>query len=172
MPRNSVGTPQLKANAVTSGKVKDRNLKAVDLAPGVIPPSGAIVRTRTGAVSFDSTSTTILTAPGIPAGSYVAIYRGDVVNFGVTATSLAFMRCQIESPPGTFVVGGTTYAHDGAADGRVIVNQMTLVDVITLAAPDTVRVRCSADNGAGPYVENSRLILIPVKATNKAAVTS
>jgi hypothetical protein len=172
LPRNSVGTPQLKANAVRSGKVKDGNLKAADLAPGVVPPSGAIVRTRTAGVSFDSTLTTILTAPGIPAGKYIAMYRGDVVNFGVTATSLAFMRCQVEAPPGTAIAGGTTFAHDGAADGRVIVNQMTIVDVITLPAPDTVRVRCSADNGTGPYVENSRLILIPVKAIDKAAVTS
>ena len=32
LPLNSVGTAQLKAGSVTSGKVKDRTLKAVDLA--------------------------------------------------------------------------------------------------------------------------------------------
>jgi hypothetical protein len=174
IPRNSVGAPQLKANAVTSGKVKNGNLKAADLAPGVIPPSGAIVRTRTAGVNFGA-ATTIITASGIPAGNYIAVYRGDVVNFGVTSTDQAYMRCWIESPPGTTIAGGTTFAHDddtAGGKGEVIVNQMTVVDVITLTTPDTVQVRCSADSGAGPYIENNRLFLIPVKSIDKAAVTS
>ena len=37
MPRNSVGNPQLKKNAVTSGKVKDGALIEADLEPGLIP---------------------------------------------------------------------------------------------------------------------------------------
>ena len=37
LPRNSVGTPQLKKNAVTSPKVKDRSLRARDFAPGQLP---------------------------------------------------------------------------------------------------------------------------------------
>src|SRR5262245_48492524 len=45
-----------------------------------------IVRTRVNAVTFDGSLTTIMTAPDIPAGSYVAIYRGDVVNFNPAFT--------------------------------------------------------------------------------------
>src|SRR5262245_60810569 len=56
---------------------------------------GVIVRTRPSGVTFGVSLTTIMTASDIPAGSYVAIYRGDVVNFGTTTTSEAFMRCQI-----------------------------------------------------------------------------
>ena len=46
LPRNSVGPTQLKANAVNSGKVKNRSLRAVDFATGQIPtgpqgPAGA-----------------------------------------------------------------------------------------------------------------------------------
>jgi hypothetical protein len=37
LPRNSVGTPQLKTNAVVSAKVKDRSLKAGDFALGQLP---------------------------------------------------------------------------------------------------------------------------------------
>ena len=37
LPRNSVGTKQLKANAVTSAKVKNKSLKAVDFASGQLP---------------------------------------------------------------------------------------------------------------------------------------
>jgi hypothetical protein len=36
LPSNSVGTRQLKANAVTSSKIKDRSLKSTDLAAGVL----------------------------------------------------------------------------------------------------------------------------------------
>jgi hypothetical protein len=43
LPRNSVGTPQLKKNAVVSAKVKDRSLRANDFALGQLPagPAGA-----------------------------------------------------------------------------------------------------------------------------------
>jgi len=37
LPRNSVGTPQLKKNAVTSIKVKDRSLLARDFKRGQLP---------------------------------------------------------------------------------------------------------------------------------------
>jgi hypothetical protein len=42
LPRNSVGTAQLKANAVVSGKVKNRSLRAADFAAGQLPrgPAG------------------------------------------------------------------------------------------------------------------------------------
>ena len=36
---NSVGTPQLKNNAVVSSKVDNRSLKAVDVAAGQLTPS-------------------------------------------------------------------------------------------------------------------------------------
>jgi hypothetical protein len=38
--RNSIGTAQLKAGAVTSGKVRDGTLIAKDLAPGLLPGRG------------------------------------------------------------------------------------------------------------------------------------
>jgi hypothetical protein len=37
LPRNSVGTAQLKTGAVTSAKVKNASLRAADFAPGQIP---------------------------------------------------------------------------------------------------------------------------------------
>src|SRR3954451_16327990 len=39
LPRNSVGTAQLKANAVTSAKVKNGSLRLSDFARGHLPPS-------------------------------------------------------------------------------------------------------------------------------------
>src|SRR4051794_38168097 len=40
LPRNSVGTKQLKRSAVTSSKVKNRSLKAVDFKRGQLPRGG------------------------------------------------------------------------------------------------------------------------------------
>ncbi|MEA2127532.1 MAG: hypothetical protein QOJ85_423 [Solirubrobacteraceae bacterium] len=41
LPRNSVGTTQLKANAVTSGKIRKGAVQRSDLAPSVRPGSGS-----------------------------------------------------------------------------------------------------------------------------------
>ena len=41
LPRNSVGTAQLKNNAVNSAKVRNASLRAVDFAPGQIPAGPA-----------------------------------------------------------------------------------------------------------------------------------
>lgn len=38
IPRNSVGAPQLKKNAVTTAKVKNRSLLAIDFKAGQVPP--------------------------------------------------------------------------------------------------------------------------------------
>ena len=48
IPRNSVGTNELRANAVTSAKVKDRTLRRVDFAAGVIPTGAAGVKGDAG----------------------------------------------------------------------------------------------------------------------------
>ena len=46
LPKNSVGTPQLQASAVTSAKVKNRSLLRADFASGQLPagPAGPTVR--------------------------------------------------------------------------------------------------------------------------------
>jgi len=168
---NSVGTAQLKDNAVTSPKVANGTLKSRDLAAGVLPPSGAIVRTRLGQVPLGTEGpvlVTVLTASGIPKGSYVFTFRTDVVNLG-TGGEL-YMRCQVEAPFGTVRASGTTYA----ASPEVPVNQMTLVDAMTLTTTTTVRVRCWHDytTALSPYVENSRLVLVKVRTVSRTAVTS
>lgn len=48
LAKNSVGTDQLKSNAVNSSKVKDGSLNAVDLAAGVLPATNVVKRTAKG----------------------------------------------------------------------------------------------------------------------------
>lgn len=68
LPRNSVGATQLRKNAVTSAKVRDHSLRAVDLAHGVLrdgatgptgvagAPGGAGARGETGATGTVDTT--------------------------------------------------------------------------------------------------------------------
>lgn len=53
LPANSVGGQQLKKNAVTGTKVKDRSLKAADFAVGQLPARATTVTVREGAPSTD-----------------------------------------------------------------------------------------------------------------------
>jgi hypothetical protein len=172
LPRNSVGPKQLKANAVTSPKIKNGSVAAADLAPGVLPPSKAVLRTRTAGVALGNTAgvlTTVLTATVVPAGSYVGIFRGDVVNFDFMNPTQAFHRCQLEAPTGSIVAGATTYA----VANENLVNQMTIMQTFTLATAADIRVRCSHDQATStsPYIENSRLLLVPVRTLDEAAVS-
>ena len=52
MPRNSVGTAQLKKNAVISSKVKNHSLKAADFASGQIPKGAKGATGAAGAAGF------------------------------------------------------------------------------------------------------------------------
>lgn len=101
VPRNSVGTPQLKKNAVTSAKVKNRSLLRADFRPGQVPagpqgPPGAAgatgppgpagtgatlaFRTVTGANATTTASATFSDLPGasvsidIPTGATATLF--------------------------------------------------------------------------------------------------
>lgn len=52
LPKGSVGTKQLKKNAVISSKVKNRSLKAVDFAKGQLPAGAKSVVKRTATGDF------------------------------------------------------------------------------------------------------------------------
>src|SRR3954469_1578939 len=66
LPRNSVGTAQLKPNAVTSAKVKDGSLRLSDFARGQLPPSLAGPKGAAGAAGAQGPAG-VPGAPG-PAG--------------------------------------------------------------------------------------------------------
>ena len=87
LPRNSVGTAQLKANAVNSAKVQNRSLRAVDFATGQIPkgppgPAGA---------------------PGAPGPPGVTGLQQTSSTGPSNSTSKSF---QVDCPSGKRAVGG------------------------------------------------------------------
>jgi hypothetical protein len=117
LPRNSVGTLQLQAGAVTSSKVKNFSLRRVDFAPGQIPtgarglpgpagPAGPPGAAGTAGASGPS-------GPSGPSGaggtSNAAIY-GAVVSVSGGGTAGTFVTC----PTGQRVLGGGA-ALDGTA---------------------------------------------------------
>jgi hypothetical protein len=66
LPANSVGTQQLKKNAVTGKKVKNRSLKAVDFATGQLPKGEKGDKGDQGPAG--ATNVTVRQGPGSPNG--------------------------------------------------------------------------------------------------------
>ncbi len=150
LPANSVGTKQLKANAVVTSKVKDGSLKAVDFAPGQIPagspgapgapgpagptgaagPSDAYSKFTNGPVAVPAALTT-LTSLSIPqGGNYVIVGKMWFDGAGGIAT------CQLQA--GGDTDSTQTYAATGTPEGT-----KNLV-VHTFAGADSVNYKCSA----------------------------
>jgi hypothetical protein len=116
LPRNSVGTIQLRNNAVTSLKVKDGDLRLVDFAPsqraqlrgpagpaGPAGPSGATgPKGDKGDKGDKGTNGTNGTngAPGVPGlGGYTIVEK-------TLSTTAGFMGLSVNCPSGTRALGG------------------------------------------------------------------
>jgi hypothetical protein len=93
LPAGSVGTKQLKKNAVTGKKVKNRSLKAVDFATGQLPAGPQGPRGAEGPPG----------AQGPAGGTNVTVRLGPEESPRSTAS------CQ----PGERAVGGGGYSPDG-----------------------------------------------------------
>ena len=125
LPKNSVGNKQLKKNAVTADKVKDRSLLAKDFKAGQLPkgakgdagpngaagPSGAAgptgsrgpsdgyVGNRNPTPLLDLTASfqTVTTSQQLPAGSYIAVARVNLVSGGASGIICSFGDDAVQS---------------------------------------------------------------------------
>ena len=101
-----------------------------------------------------SAETTVITATSVPAGSYIAMFFGDVL--------VGQLSCTLEAPSGTAIAFGAPTGFPPAT--------MSIVEVATLASSANVRVLCS--NGGPPAaITNTRLMLIRTGAIDAADVT-
>jgi len=130
LPRNSVGTAQLKANAVNSSKVKDGSLGAVDFASGQLPagPTGpkgdaaatnAVLRTDNGggAASRGSVSTvTVRCAEGERAigGGFAVQAENQRTPVSVKANKPS------GAPPDRWVVAIQNISDTAIEDGSIV----------------------------------------------------
>src|SRR5438093_8364698 len=96
LPRNSVGSVQLKNNAVNSAKVRNASLRAVDFAAGQIPvgpqgpagPPGASGLQLISGSGASNSSSPKSQQQDCPAGKR-AVGRGGVITGSVTNTFLS-----------------------------------------------------------------------------------
>jgi hypothetical protein len=109
VPTNSVGTQQLKANAVISSKVRNRSLLAVDFKPGQLPAGAHGPKGDNG-------------APGV-SGYELVTGRSDVTN-------QIFNSVAITCPAGKRALGGGGGTAGGVSpgDGPYVINNQPSTD--------------------------------------------
>ena len=150
LPRSSVGTPQLKANAVNSAKVKNRSLKAADFARGQLPAGAAGPVGATGPQgAAGAPGATGAAGPAGPQGS-PGLSGRQVVSAFQFAGPGTYGGLTAECPAGKVVLGGgvntatpsaiiTTSRPEGAGWlGRAFNNGAGTVTVETYAICATV----------------------------------
>lgn len=144
LPRNSVGTTQLKANAVTSDKVRDRTLRARDFASGQLlqgqrgPAGPAGPRGEAG-------------APGSAGGRGPAGLSGTATAYVSDATSGALassdfnILTELELPAGTYLVyGNASFTNQSSSNDRGINCNLQLP---TGPPPDFARTTLRSNGG-------------------------
>ncbi len=149
LPRGSVGTVQLKQNAVTGAKVRNGSLLRADFKGGQIPagaqgaagpagpqgdtgPSNAYARSVDGPIAIPVTGTTLATLTIPQAGSYVISAKTYV-----TGSTTSIVTCRLEA--------GGDVDQSQTLSGVVGASfTLALLVVHTFAAPGTVDLKCSA----------------------------
>ena len=159
LPKNSVGTKQLKNGAVTTQKIA----KAAQTAfagkqgppgpkgdAGPVGPSSILSLTKNSPTDLSETgqtSTNIATLTGIPAGKYLITAELSIVNFGPPD----YLRCNLRV--GTTVYPGATVSA-GDTGPNLPVGHLTTSAPVDLADTTNATLQCSHDgNGIKPYVD-------------------
>jgi len=111
IPRNSVGAPQLKKNAVTTAKVKNRSLLAIDFKAGQVPPGPTGERGAPGPQGPPGSKgdSGPVGPPGISAREVVFVQSAT----NSSSSKAAFATC----PSGKKAIGGGAQISVGAVGG-------------------------------------------------------
>jgi hypothetical protein len=117
LPAHSVGARQLQSNAVTTTKVKNHSLKAVDFAPGQIPKGATGLTGKTGE-----------TGPRGPSGSIVGAPAGGALTGSYPDPSLASGSVGA-SQLANGAVGASQLANGSVTAAKVAAGSLTLSDL-------------------------------------------
>jgi hypothetical protein len=104
LPKNSVGSSQLKANSVVSSKIKDGSLVKADFGTGQLPSGPAGPAGAAGpAGPAGATGATGPAGPAGPAGAFgaITVQREDLALADNSTTGV-----QVSCPAGTKIIGG------------------------------------------------------------------
>lgn len=165
LPRNSVGTKQLKAKAVTGAKVKDKTLTAGKLANGVLPAGQGFYRSREPIplLSLVSSMTSVVSTPNLPIGTYLITANATILNESVIG--VATVTCSLGSATAQSLKISTS-----GAGGSVLPLSLTTAAKIPSNLV-TVPLFCSESAGDAKIAQAS-ITAIPVKSVDGAPVSS
>ena len=179
----TVGTKQLKNNAVISKKIKDGTVTTADLAASSVGSAqvadgslqrsdfkaGELAVSGLGITAHVASATTVpspsdptngpftfLTVPGLPAGSYVA-----TASFGIANANIVTVTYTCEVLAGATVVGTTSVevTNTKRENGSLAV-------AYTATAPHALTVRCSGANAAAgtTVIDHPQVVVTPVSS--------
>jgi len=165
LPKNSVGTKQLKTKAVTDAKVKDGTITAGKLAAGVLPPSQGYYRSREPSPLLNLTSTpkSVVATPSLPAGSYAFTANATIINN--SGSTVATVTCSLGSATAQTLKLST----NGSGGSVLPLSLSTTARIPTNLV--TVPLFCSEASGDA-RVAHASITAIAVKAIDGAPVLS
>ncbi len=162
LPKNSVGKQQLKKNSVTSKKVKNRTLKAVDLAPGVLPATAGFQ--TSGSVNYDAFSSSLygsnVVKLAVPPGNYLATASVEVDDVNNVADSVS---CRLINGNGGAGSAATSRAQGVRTDGSP--DTFVLTGLFAVTDGQDLNLQCSkAKPSSGARVVSANIVAVPVGA--------
>lgn len=145
LKKNSVNAPKIRADSINSSKVKDGTIQAQDLAAGVIPGQTWQASRPGDPVLLDLAAgdlQTIAATPVLEPGSYVISGRANVVGGPAQSTVL----CSLESDAAqNFTVAASS------------VFPLSMAATATLTEPGEIALRCNKSAGT-PRIAQAHVI--------------
>jgi hypothetical protein len=152
IPKNSVGTKQLKNRAVNSNKVKDGSLLLKDFKSGQVKPNAWEGSKDATLTPISSSFSPIVSTNVLTKGNYVVLARANVIGGG---SVLNRMICSVGNDAAqNFTVGQTE------------VFPLSMSGTFSPTTPQTVSLSCLKSAG-NPQIAQARVIAIPVGKLNR-----
>ncbi len=193
LPRNSVGSTQLRADAVTSSKVRNGTIGPSDLsdsargargprgAAGPAGPSGPtgagniIVRTRDELAArpgLGANSYVTVASVALPVGRWLVTATTEVTN-SPSAMSRDVVRCFIVVDGARRGLGKVQDAGNGP--GGATSSDLYLVEIVDKPSPANVALSCGHDSdipaGSDTRFDRTKLVAIPVESADVQEVS-
>jgi hypothetical protein len=134
--KSSVGTKQLKRNAVTSAKVKNASLTGKDLASGVLGPASRGFQ-ASGSVNFDSFSSSLfgstVVSLAVPPGDYLATATIEAQTVNAVSSNVS---CRLAN-------GSTATSRDQVVRADTEPENFTLTALFAVTAGQALDLQCS-----------------------------
>ena len=147
IPRNSVGTKQLKNKAVDSNKVKDGSLLLKDFKSDQVKPNAWEGSKDATLEPISSTFSTVINTAVLPKGNYVLLGRANIIGGGSVVNRII---CSLGTDAAQNFTVGTTAVMPLALNGTV-----------SPTTPQAASLSCLKTAG-DPQVAQAHVIAIPV----------